>query len=518
MSLLVQNGNRVLPCHLGRYELLSEIAAGGMASVYLARVVGAAGFERTVAVKCCHPHLRTDPEFVAMFLDEARLAARIHHPNVVATLDVDDSDDLYLVMEFVEGDRLSALSHAVIRAGTRLSTPVVLRMMLDSLAGLDAAHALRDEGGQLLGLVHRDVSPQNILVGIDGVTRITDFGIARARARAAVTRDGMVKGKIAYMAPEQFSGSAATPAADVFAAGVVCWQLLAGRPLFQAETDAATVMAVLRRSIPPPSRVHGDLPHALDEILRQALARDVTARFASAAAFAEAIEQSGLAVASHRAVARAVEAHLGDQIALRRRLAADVRVASARAGRKIAPPGARTNASVAGAERGPDDSLVLELRTLRHDGWIRPSVPPDRPGAPPANARQRSRGVVALATLTACVFAFSFAAFNFVSLRPRTAPPVLAMHERTTVQRAPTRDDSGMPGATDAQDSASPPARPALRLRAAGVVPNEHGGGSPAVGGATADRAARSAHGHARHARHRHRGVRWPWSGVYEGR
>src|SRR5436309_839508 len=160
---------------LGRYQLLGEIARGGMASVFLGRTRGAGGFERIVAIKACHPHLRDDEDFVGMFLDEARLAAQIHHPNVVATLDVSEGDPLYLVMEYIEGDPVLGLIKAANKLKKNMPADVALRIMIDALAGLHAAHELRDSHNEPLDLVHRDISPQNILVGVDGAARITDF-------------------------------------------------------------------------------------------------------------------------------------------------------------------------------------------------------------------------------------------------------------------------------------------------------------------------------------------------------
>ena len=213
---------------LDRFELIAELAAGGMATVYLARLSGAGGFQRFVAIKRLHPHLANDQEFVQMFLDEARLAARLHHPNVVPILEIGESPQgYYLVMEYVEGDTLARLLARAAGQGQRLPTPIALRILIDSMAGLHGAHELRDDRGSLLGLVHRDVSPQNVLVGIDGVSRITDFGVARAASRISATRVGQLKGKLAYMAPEQATGADIDRRADVFSAGVMIWETLA---------------------------------------------------------------------------------------------------------------------------------------------------------------------------------------------------------------------------------------------------------------------------------------------------
>jgi serine/threonine-protein kinase len=290
---------------LGRYELLHELAAGGMATVYLGRKRGAGGFERLVAIKCCHPHLSRDPAFVAMFLDEARLAARIHHPNVVATLDVSDDDALYFVMEYVEGTSLAEWITRLGSLGQRIPPALLLRVIIDGLGGLHAAHELRDHDGKSFQLVHRDMSPQNILIGLDGGTRIADFGIAKAESRATRTRTGQVKGKTGYMPPEQILGEPLDRRADVYAAGVVLWEALCGRRLFDGDSDAATINLVLSGQIPPPSSL-ADVSPALDSIVLGALRYRPDDRFPSAAELAEALETSGLEIANTAAVGQAV--------------------------------------------------------------------------------------------------------------------------------------------------------------------------------------------------------------------
>jgi serine/threonine-protein kinase len=281
------------PARLGRYQLLAPIASGGMASVHLARQTGQAGFSRTIAIKLLHRHLVEDPEFVAMFQDEARFAARIRHPNVVDVYDVEWVDgELIIVMEYVEGASLQSLIRSARAQGRELARGCLLRVMHDALRGLHAAHELCDDAGEPLGLVHRDVSPQNILVGVDGVARVTDFGVAKARGRATSTRTGMVKGKLHYLAPEQLRGQPIDRRVDCFAAGVVLWECLTDRPLFRADHEAETMMQVLQKSIPPPSSYAPGLGIALDRVCLRALERDPARRFASAAAFAEALEQA----------------------------------------------------------------------------------------------------------------------------------------------------------------------------------------------------------------------------------
>lgn len=242
---------------LGRYEVLTQLASGGMAGVYIARAQGVAGFERLVAIKVLHPHLAHEEEFISMFLDEARLAARIRHPNVVATLDISDTegDGFFLVMDYVEGDHLGALLGRSAKQGRRIPTAATARVLVDALSGLAAAHQLLDENGEPLNLVHRDISPHNVLVGTDGVSRLTDFGVAKAEVRMSSTRAGQFKGKLSYMAPEQASTGNADQRSDLFSMGIVLWESLTGRRLFRGETNAATLSKILVDPIPLPSEV-----------------------------------------------------------------------------------------------------------------------------------------------------------------------------------------------------------------------------------------------------------------------
>ncbi|MEY4582372.1 MAG: hypothetical protein RL701_7075 [Pseudomonadota bacterium] len=276
---------------LGRYEVLARLASGGMAGVYVARAIGVAGFERLFAIKVLHPHLAHEEEFISMFLDEARLAARIRHPNVVPTLDISDTPDagFYLVMEYIEGDHLGALLQRAWKLGKRLPFPVTLRIIVDALEGLTAAHNLTDESGRDLQLVHRDISPHNIMVSSDGIARITDFGVAKAEVRLSTTREGQFKGKLAYMAPEHASNGDADQRSDLFSMAIILWESLAGRRLFRAENHAATLNKICLEPIPLLSSVDPALA-PFDPLLSHALARDPNDRFQSAEEFAEAIE------------------------------------------------------------------------------------------------------------------------------------------------------------------------------------------------------------------------------------
>jgi serine/threonine-protein kinase len=294
-----------------------------MATVYLARLTGVGGFQRFVAMKRLHPHLANEAEFVEMFLDEARLAAGIHHPNVVPILEVGASPvGYYLVMEYIEGDTLARMLARAAARGKRIPPSITLRIALDTLAGLHAAHELRDDRGQPINLVHRDVSPQNVLVGGDGISRITDFGVARAASRLSATRVGQLKGKIAYMAPEQAQGDEMLDRrADVFSAGIVIWEALAAKRLFKADNEAATLSRIMSEPVPPLARIAPHVGKEVADVVMRALERDRELRFSSCAQFADELEASAQArvkVASSRELAAYVQEVMGEEIARQR--------------------------------------------------------------------------------------------------------------------------------------------------------------------------------------------------------
>jgi eukaryotic-like serine/threonine-protein kinase len=309
---------------VGRYALQHEIAAGGMASVYLGKMCGPVGFSPIVAIKSLHPQFAKDPEFVRMFLDEARLAGRIRHPNIVPVIDVHaEGDELFLVLEYVHGESLARLVRASRRVDAPLPIPLAAAILGDVLQGLHAAHEAKDERGQPLGIVHRDVSPQNVLVGADGVARVLDFGIAKATGRITTTRDGQVKGKFAYMAPEQLRGEPVDRRADVYSAAVVLWEALTGERLFRGENEGHTVERVLFGALAPPSGVRPDVPPALDAVVMRGLSRERTARFGTAKEMAIALSAAMLP-ASTTEVGEWVEARAIDGLELRAKLVKEV--------------------------------------------------------------------------------------------------------------------------------------------------------------------------------------------------
>ncbi|MET0342875.1 MAG: protein kinase [Polyangiales bacterium] len=301
----------------GRYAIFGEIASGGMATIQYGRAVAAGGFSRAVAIKRLHPQFAKDPAFVSMFLDEARLASRIAHANVVPTLDVlSGPDELAVVMEYVHGESLSRLMRAASERGECIPQRIAVTLLAGVLHGLHAAHETYDDHGEPLHIVHRDVSPENVLVGSDGVPRLIDFGIARARGRSRLTPAGELKGKLAYMALEQYQGVVVDRRADVYGAAVVLWEALTGRDLFSGDSDAAVVNAVMQQEVAPPSTLRAELPAALDQIVMRGLSRDREARFATAREMALALERQ-VGVTTQSEVADWLEEEAGDLLAQR---------------------------------------------------------------------------------------------------------------------------------------------------------------------------------------------------------
>ncbi len=351
---------------VGRYAIFDELASGGMATVYIGRLVAAAGFSRLVAIKRLHPNLARDVEFASMFIDEARLAARIRHPCVVPTLDVVAADrEILLIMEYVHGLSLAQLLGAAQRLGKPPSPRVVASILVGVLEGLHAAHEATSESGQPLGVVHRDVSPQNILVGIEGLPRLLDFGVAKAIGKLHDTRDGQIKGKLAYLSPEQARGAEIGRKSDVFAASVVLWEALTGARLFDGNNAADQVLRILEAPIDPPSKQARGISRELDAVVMRGLSRDQSLRFSSAAEMASALEAAA-GVASSREVAAWVKEVGGETLATRARLVAEIER------RSIDPARA---AAANGATSGGDAPLSSGRPSL-------PGVPPTPERAP----------------------------------------------------------------------------------------------------------------------------------------
>lgn len=297
----------------GRYETLFRIAGGGMAEVYAARIVGEGGFQKVVALKRMLPTLAEDDRFVTMFLDEGRVAANISSPNVVQTLDLGraEDDSLYLVMELVVGVSLGRLVRGGLKAKRFLSPAVSARILADAARGLHDAHEATTPMGEPLRIIHRDVSPQNILIDRAGRTRITDFGVARAMQRHSHTQTGEMKGKMAYFAPEQAVGGELDRRLDVFALGIVSWEVLCGRRLFKGDNPLMTLKKITEAPVPSIRKYREDVPEALDEAIQKALQRNPDDRWPSALAFARALESAVGQPASAADVADHVKAFGG---------------------------------------------------------------------------------------------------------------------------------------------------------------------------------------------------------------
>jgi serine/threonine-protein kinase len=443
---------------LGRYEILAPIASGGMARVWAARMRGSRGFAKTMAVKTLLPGVSDDLRYENMFLDEAHLASRIRHANVVEIHDLGEEQGLlYLVMEYIDGESLNALRRAA--GDTLVPRRLALKIIADSAAGLHAAHELRSHDGNPLGIVHRDVSPQNILISYNGVVKVTDFGIAKAVGRISQTTDTTLKGKPAFMAPEQIAGGEVDARADVFALGIVAYQLLTGRHPFRGQNDLATVSNIQSdRPILPPRHFNSSLSSSLEDIVLRCLERDRTKRFQSARELEIAIDAELGARRPHDdELAQTMEALLGEQGRNRRReleraiTAADQHeegdTTLVRHSQAPAPVSA-TSAPSLRMSAPPADTGIATVASLRS---------PDAP---------RRGGVVGLAI--ALVFLGLLAAALVLVLVGKRPEPVASSPEAPSAASAANRDVE--PDPTPTVGAESTPA-PLTRVEQGGRAP-----------------------------------------------
>jgi serine/threonine-protein kinase len=291
MSGIPAGAGSLLGKRLGKYEILALLALGGTAEIYLARIGGAAGFEKYVVVKCLHDHLADDTEFVKMFLDEARLGAMFDHSNVVQTFELGEHENrYYMAMEFLAGLSLAmVVRRAVDRLpGGLMPVPLIFNIAAQSCAGLHYAHE-RTANGKPLNLVHRDISPQNLVISFEGIVKVVDFGIARAELRDTKTKAGTIKGKFAYMSPEQCVAANVDRRTDIFALGVIVWELLVGKRLFKRTSPYETYQAVIECAVPVPSSINAQLDPQVDQIVMKAVAKDKEDRYPTAEAFGDAL-------------------------------------------------------------------------------------------------------------------------------------------------------------------------------------------------------------------------------------
>jgi serine/threonine-protein kinase len=350
------------PNVFGKYTLLDRIGMGGMAEVWTARVTGPAGFQRTVVVKRTLQHLNRDPQFAAMFLAEARLSARLNHPNIVQVYELGEvGGEYFLAMEHVSGRDLATILRQLDRVGRRPPPAFAALVVRDIARALSYAHRLRDDAGQPLRIIHRDVTPSNIMVSFDGGIKLVDFGIAKALASAEErTQTGTLKGKFSYMAPEQIEGEAIDHRADLFALGVVLHEMLTMRRLFKGAHDLETIAKVRRTEVPPPSQANAEVTPELDAICLKALARDRDARYQSGDELAIALDaivhREGFSPERVRELMREL---FGDEPARAAAAPASPVSASTRLARPATPVVAITRMAAAGRARKIVGALAL---------------------------------------------------------------------------------------------------------------------------------------------------------------
>lgn len=456
---------------IGPYHVVCELASGGMASVYLALHRSVEGFEKLVAVKRIHPHLASERAFTEMFVDEARIAARISHPYVCSVFSFGRGrDSHYIAMEFLRGEPLSAVQRRV-TAKPELADdaryPLLIARVLANLAeGLHAAHVLRDERGQSLEVVHRDVTPQNLFVIYDGSVRVTDFGIAQARQRLHHTQDQRLKGKLSYIAPELLNRAPATAQVDVWGLGVVLWELLAGRRLFLGSSEGQTVAAVMSRPVVAPSTFRASIPAELDRIVLRALERDLVRRYQSARDLARDLESflkaSGDAVPSMDVAewmtrvfpegAQRVQGllELAAQVSLSTAEVTVVRVPSS------PPAKAALDVSLPALPQLPAPKLEPEPRPVVSQALAEPEARRSR------SPRWLAAGLLVLASLGV---AFSVRALGHSKSEPATVRPM-----RSGLAESPV---IGQPLTTAPVEVTAAPSEPVVALDSLPVLPEE---------------------------------------------
>ena len=436
---------------LGRYRLIADIGHGGMAEVYLALLEGDLGFNKLLVIKKIRPELAEDPEMMGMFLDEARLSARLHHPNVVETHEVAQEDGhTFMAMEYLEGQSLHRILHRLRREGG-LPTALHLQILADVLAGLHHAHELCDWDETPLGVVHRDVTPQNVFVTYDGRVKVVDFGIAKVRGASSETRVGVVKGKVAYMAPEQARGEAVDRRTDVFAAGVMLWEAATGSRPFRGLSDVEILHRLIHGEMPSAKATNPAIPDALEAIVKKATAPTRAERYATAADLRAVIERYLETVIDRppaRELGRLVAQHFAeDRARLKHRLEEELRenpAGSASVPRFVAPEVLHDEPSSDPAVAGQS---TRRQRSHPGTGASLPGV--TRPSAPRPVGRRR---VVVAAIFVAAVLAASTALWLPWKTPPPAPPPPSPIVAIATIA-APT-------------PAPPEPRRIALRLRA----------------------------------------------------
>jgi serine/threonine-protein kinase len=403
------------PRRLGRYEILGHLAEGGMAEIQLARLDGPMGFEQVVVLKRILPHLRTQ-EFVDMFADEANIVAAIRHQNVVRVHELGrEGDELYMVLEYLEGESAGSLLRRASVRDKRLSPRLAAHVVAEACAGLHAAHELVDDAGVSRGLVHRDVSPHNLFLTYDGGVKVLDFGIAKARHRHTETEAGQLKGKFAYMSPEQCYGKPLDRRSDVFSAGIVLYELSTGCRLFQRASDLETLKAVTEEPLTPPSRVVEGYPAELERIVMRALERKKNARQETAAE----LRRQLTAFVGSQSSERLPEEELS---ALMRELFHE-RIAE----KKELLRRAKSGSDVTHVPRAEVDEAV-EIPLLASDRTLAPTRATFSSGVSESKPKSRARALVVVAALIPTA-----AALTWLVSQPRDIVPEPARPAQVTI-------------------------------------------------------------------------------------
>jgi serine/threonine protein kinase len=443
---------------LGKYQLLAVLGRGGMADVFLALSRGPMGFNKLVVVKRLRSALSDDRSFRNMFLDEARIAARLNHPNVVHTHEVGEVDGNYFIaMEYLEGQSLNKIIRRLSKSGEFLPASVCARIVSDALAGLQYAHELKDFDGTPLHIVHRDVSPHNVFVTYEGSVKMVDFGIAKAALSSVQTEVGVLKGKVAYMSPEQAAGGDIDARADVFAMGIVLWELVAQKRLMTGDSAAATLHRLLTSPIPKVTSERPDVPRELEAIIEKALEKEAKRRFPSALAMRDALESfivhegvtvrqeeigrelGGMFEGVREAVQKQVQIHMEGITEIP--LHDDEREEDDRSRR-----GASSRLPMLGVSGGSGSGVVSAFSTPAQD-----SSTPAAPRAP-AEAAAGKRGVALWLLMAALVGGVAVIAFSM---------------GRGNRAAAPAEDSIDFAAAASSPASASPTSQPAAAAAAA---------------------------------------------------
>ncbi len=435
---------------LGRYVLDRKIATGGMAEIWLAHQAGPAGFAKEIVIKRILPHLADDTKFVEMFLDEARLAAALQHPNIAQIYDLGELDGSYFIaMEYVDGCDLEAVIQRSTDIGRFVPPPIAARLIADACAGLDYAHTFRDRGGREVGLVHRDISPQNLLLSQGGIVKIVDFGVAKATTSSHKTQTGAVKGKLSYMSPEQISAQPLDGRSDVFSLGIVLYELVTNQRPFGHESELMAVTAILNEEPPPPRTLTAAVPEELEHVIYRALAKDRDERFASASEMQLALEQ----YLQHQGTLltnRDVAGYLADLFS--ENPSGTIPALERQAGAQLGVGG--TVAGVISSATRPHASASTQ--TMVHEGQDDDVIPP-----------RRGRGAL-IAVVLLVVAVLIGAGFGIMHV---IAPAEGSGDSSTTASTTPDVATDGTPAALDDVDAAAPPAQIDTRTVANETVP-----------------------------------------------